>query len=46
MSSANDAWAELLIKYDARHFMGNWFLMAQVTLLALTPEPNPTPSRL
>ena len=24
-----DAWVELLIKYDARHFMGNWFLMAQ-----------------
>ena len=25
----DDAWKLLLIKYDARHFMGNFFLMAQ-----------------
>ena len=24
-----EAWADLLVKYDPRHWMGNWFLMAQ-----------------
>ena len=28
-------WAEVLIKYDPRHWMGNWFLMAQFKSSAL-----------
>ena len=31
----DDLWKELLIKYDVRHFMGNWFLMAQSKSSAL-----------
>ena len=25
----NELWSELCVKYDPRHFLGNWFLMAQ-----------------
>jgi hypothetical protein len=31
----NEAWEELCIKYDPRHWMGNWFLMAQSKSSAL-----------
>ena len=31
----DDLWKLLLIKYDARHFFGNWFLMAQSKSSAL-----------
>ena len=31
----DDLRKELLIKYDVRHFMGNWFLMAQSKSSAL-----------
>ena len=30
-----EAWGEVLIKYDPRHWMGNWFLMAQSKSSAL-----------